>query len=153
MENNKYYTPDISEFHVCFEYEKYDKRIAVYVNIGPTNWHKHEYHTRDIKISNLGIYLNEGSIRVKYLDREDIESLNFTNYKKAAADWYELEGHFEDSFASYGYWTKIKLIHYKHGIKILAYEYTYNEEPETLFAGIVNNKSELIKLLKQLNIK
>jgi hypothetical protein len=31
---NKYYTPEIDEFHVGFEYEKYDERLAGYFENG-----------------------------------------------------------------------------------------------------------------------
>jgi len=94
-------------------------------------------------------------IRVKYLDKEDIESCGFGNYKKSVCAWYELEGHFEDSFASYGYWTKIRLIHCEsdNKIKILAFEHSWDEEETVLFQGKIKNKSELKKLLKKLNIE
>jgi len=62
MEENKYYTPEIEEFFVGFEYEVYDKLHGV--------WNKEN-----------NFFLQQGdfkdSIRVKHLDREDIESLGW----------------------------------------------------------------------------
>ena len=63
---DKYYVPEIEEFHVGFEYE----------------WVKPD-RTETIKVECLnnigflwGITIPEG-VRVKYLDQEDIESLGF----------------------------------------------------------------------------
>lgn len=142
---SKYYTPDISEFHVGFEYEKKS-------TIGGL-WKEHiiEYGI-DARYKEIDI---EGeTVRVKYLDKEDIESLGFGEFQKAVCGWYKLEGKFADSFASYGYWTKIRLLHCTSNnvIKIIAYEYDWLEKGCVLYQGKCNNKSELKRLLKQLNI-
>lgn len=72
---NKYYTPDISEFHVGFEYER----------MNGTDWEKAELTNVDCWGTMARGYENEfeeidsliRSVRVKYLDKEDIESLGF----------------------------------------------------------------------------
>jgi hypothetical protein len=61
MKKNKYYTPEIEEFHVGFEYENYYNDI----------WHSKEFGESADTLRHLTDYPN----RVKHLDREDIESL------------------------------------------------------------------------------
>jgi len=152
---NKYYTPEIEEFCVGFECEiqsSWGMQKGIYPSI------LREDTLTGFQLQKIGetetLKKVISGIRVKYLDKEDIESLGFKDYKKAVCDWYKLEGHFEDSFASYGYWTKIRLIHcaLNNKIKILAYEYTWDEKETVLFAGTIKNKSEFKKLLRQLNI-
>lgn len=79
MRENKYYTPTIEEFHIGFEFEKHDERTASYRSDGyiPTNYHKFKYDLKSIRLSQLGTHLFEKTIRVKYLDKEDIESLGW----------------------------------------------------------------------------
>lgn len=75
---SKYYTPEIEEFHIGFEYEQED------INEGGSSlsWYKHTIgEGKDIdtldRSEELGL-----SYRVKYLDREDIESLDLPSYIK-----------------------------------------------------------------------
>ena len=65
METNKYYHPDISEFHVGFEYEFK----------GQTDWVKTTYGSFLPKHPEY--YIKNKEWRVKHLDKEDIESLGF----------------------------------------------------------------------------
>lgn len=68
MEESKFYVPVIEEFHVGFEYETIH---------GNSYWVKEISDGSEIyHISKY--YLPKGEIRVKYLDREDIESLDWT---------------------------------------------------------------------------
>lgn len=159
---NKYYTPKIEEFRVGFEFEFQ----GIDNNWNPTGWDKVKVNIGHDK--NFGLYtlehidsvLNnedipaENHIRVKCLSREDIESLGFFDYKKSICDWYKIEGKFEDSFSEYGYWTKIRIIHCKDNnkIRILAYEYSWDEKETVLFAGKIKNKSEFKDILEKLNI-
>jgi len=154
--DNKYYQPKIEEFCIGFEFEKYDERSATYKenNFKPTNWHKFKYDLKSIRLSQLPVHLQEKKIRVKYLDQQDIENLGWEHYGKAVCNWYKKEGMFDDGFASYGKWTKLKLLHCSNSrIKILAYEPSWGEIETVLFAGECKNKSELKKLMQQLNIK
>lgn len=69
----KYYTPSINEFHVGFEYEIYSN----------DEWKKTEVYRNSLggdilfKIEGLGHWSSVPKPRVKFLDREDIESLGF----------------------------------------------------------------------------
>lgn len=127
---NKYYTPEISEFHVGFEYEiyvpgtdtEYTKKIFTLTEVG---------FIQNVYDQNL----QEGWFRVKYLDKEDIESL----------DWKSglFQGLNEDSFTYQDYqlyWQDNQFIQ------------IYNFDAKIIFEGIIKNKSELKKLLTQLEI-
>jgi len=69
MKNEKYYQPSIEEFHVGFEFEKREDG----------QWKK--YGSFDFEFSLERTYwgITSKNIRVKYLDREDIESFGFEN--------------------------------------------------------------------------
>jgi hypothetical protein len=64
---SKYYTPEIEEFHVGFEFE--------YRNIGG-EWEVRSYPV-DSYVHITQSLIDIDCIRVKYLDREDIESFGF----------------------------------------------------------------------------
>jgi hypothetical protein len=133
---SKYYVPDIKEFRVGFEFEKYDDRPATYKedDYKPTNWHKFKYDLKSIRLSQLPTHLYEKTIRVKYLDEQDINSFGFTpaiTMNSAQAVWDK---------------GKYRL-HFKDG-RITIHEYM----GMTLFTGTIKNKSELKVLLTQLGI-
>lgn len=151
---NKYYTPDITEFHSGFEYEI---RFIDEDDNFKWAWQEFSYELDGSWKStkeDLQEEIDCGRFRVKYLNREDIESLGFNNFKKTVCNWYRLEGKFADAYASYGYWSKIRLTHCpdNNSVKISAYEYSWEEDETVLFQGKIKNKSELKKLLTQLNI-
>lgn len=122
---NKYYTPSIEEFHVGFRCEIFNG----------FSWEPYIISTSEC----LSDLTGEG-YRVKYLDKEDIESLGWLDgelrgmtpfiYNELDPDnefqlYYQYDNHF-------------------------AQIYDYNSD--YVFRGIIKNKSELIKLMKQLNI-
>ena len=120
---SKYYTPTIEEFHVGFEYE-YENRGSLY---DKENWVK---ATGGIESqSPRERHIAEGKIRVKHLDREDIESLGW-RYQEDSGK-YVLE-----TDVTY-FWME---------------EFGKNSfvVDETFF--IIKNKSELKKLMQQLRI-
>ena len=124
---SKYYTPDISEFHVGFEYEVFDSKYEYKVEklsetklkvlsdpITTTGWFKEAYEidsflyvedSSDIK-SNIPSYIENDKVRVKYLDREDIESLVFIESK-------ETEGYFYKELNSNSEKLVLELIQYE----------------------------------------
>ena len=89
---SKYYTPTIEEFYVGFEYE-FNSRDYDMVNMQETwEWTKRKYHHVDFIDKNTSCFQApcvfnkfKERIRVKYLDREDIESLGFT-YDKTSSE-------------------------------------------------------------------
>lgn len=143
--SDKYYTPTIEEFHIGFEFE-----VLVY---SEKEWAKSIYsYPNDAvfcKDSEGNIWTNE-SIRVKCLDREDIESLGWEerskNYyiKKLPPSYpYHLYAVLDFRWGFYDISIDV----------IRSYEYRDHDDDQRIFRGVIKNKSELIKLLNQLNIK
>ena len=124
---NKYYTPTIEEFHVGFEYEEHLK------NNGKWDWEKQvvetvypfDYYEDLLQPETL-------AIRVKYLDREDIESLGFVKWPDD--DIYDL-GEFQ-----------LHTNNYTDPLMIAIYD----GNSEYCFVGKIKNKSELKRVLKQI---
>ena len=134
MENNKYYTPEISEFHVGFEYEWCDG----YDNI----WVK---ETVDINTP-LTYFRDDADVehRVKTLDREDIESCGWV--KTSGIDYWR----FVLNQGEAG-WPQVVLESVQNKIAIF-YLSKEGGDRHTVFIGDVKNVSELKRLMKQLNI-
>jgi hypothetical protein len=134
MEEIKYYIPEIEEFYVGFEfeYESYEDY-----------WKKSIFRfDNDYGLNNLSLIINwldNKEIRVKYLDKEDIENLGWEYldddrityiYSK---DNYELQYSLDDKIISI-----LERINNTTGNRVVIYP--------------IKNKSELKKLMKQLNI-
>ncbi len=125
---NKYYRPKIEEFYIGFEYQIEDKN----------NWFIRDYPIYPLNKESLSNF----NIRVKYLDKEDIESLGWKYYKTHAGttlmefekDNFELS--YDPNFMGKQYLR-------------IAME---GDGDVTMFIGNIKNKSELKKLLNQLNI-
>jgi len=138
-DKDKYYQPDISEFHVGFEYE--------YKGDVDNEW--------ALQIFNRGIGFAENptieQTRVKYLDQEDIESLGFKFKGKALRSFFEMECQFDlpDTNSFWCKTLKIQLDEEHRTLKIEGYIASACEE-ETLFSGKCKNKSELKRILKMI---
>ena len=114
---HKYYTPEIEEFHVGFEYEQ----------VIDAKWEKCEMHLLDLgKVNNR---LN--SLRVKYLDREDIESLGFESVGKHTIQY-------EKDNCCIGWYDSKRMF--------------IDIGDESYFVGTIKNKSQLKKILKQIGV-
>ena len=125
---SKYYTPSIEEFHVGFEYE------SSYLEDYDT-WKKEIIDTVDVGYF-YSTYTGDAvptEFRVKYLDREDIESLGF---ECMGGNWY----HDNKAYQIIGTWESIEISRGQH------------EYRDVLFKGTTKNKSELKKILKMLGI-
>lgn len=128
---NKYYTPSIEEFHVGFEFEILIKnKYWETTSVG-----KYELNTIAANVNSSF----KDYYRVKYLDREDIESFGFSN---VIGDIY---------FLKVGKLFPVKLQQLEYN-KIIIFYPEYFNRGEILFQGIIKNKSELKTLLKQLEI-
>ena len=64
---SEYYTPKIEEFHVGFEYEEFYS----------DEWYKKQYQQDNFLDHYFQCVFEEYKTRVKFLDKEDIESLGF----------------------------------------------------------------------------
>lgn len=136
---SKYYTPEIEEFHVGFECESLVTTAKGILNI-KIDWHKVTIGGES-KYDNLvkGELMHSGKLllnlfRVKYLDREDIESLGYEFDRKTAFGFRFIKN------TSYLFFRSFV----EDNIMIMDLEPL--ENPPTY---IIKNKSELIKLLKQ----
>ena len=118
---DKYHTPTIDEFHLGFEYE-WLKEDGI--------WEKSNTPT---EISVQGSKNQTYGIRVKYLDKEDIESLGFIEIIK-------------DQYIKKDF---ILFIDNDYFLQIMRDDF---EKDIYLFQGTIKNKSELKVLLKQLGI-
>jgi hypothetical protein len=157
--SNKYYTPEIEEFYVEFEFEF--QGLDNYWNL--TGWNKVKLNIDENK--NFGLYtlkhiksvLEDNStdisnhIRAKYLDKQDIESLGFVF--EGGKLIKNKKDHFikENIALIYNYETKEMGIFTRDPSKNDIYS-RLNFDPYLVNNIIVKNKTELKKLLKQLNI-
>jgi hypothetical protein len=168
---DKYYTPSIDEFCVGFEFEytiPYEEES--YINIiYQTNescdkslLHNLSVIKREASIRRLSLldYIsftvknNPHLIRVKYLDKEDIEELGFEHtggaMVKNSLDEFTID--YKDPRGTY---DKVSIL-YTYGSKwclIVQGDYeTPHPDWPTRFAGYIKNKSELKQVLKMLNI-
>ena len=128
---DKYYTPEIEEFHIGFEYEYED----INESGSTTSWYKTVVKENECYIIDQHLkYSDDLNLRVKYLDKEDIESLGF----KFKTDLYVKDN--------------LTLQVHKDSITIKYYDNFNNEWRTRVEQIVIKNKSELVKLLKQLQI-
>lgn len=125
-EEGKYYVPQLEELFVGFEYE-----VPHTLNGG--GW---KLKTLDLcpgcpdgRLEYLECLIKAETIRVKYLDREDIESLGWVKYA--------------DGFRHGSLYGLQQLRNYRLRINIVH---------QTIFEGTIKNKSELRRLMKMLGI-
>jgi len=147
---DKYYTPSLEEFYVGFECERYwgfiDPNGAEH-----STWEKCVVEPSLWSSNQMWLLIKREDakdFRVKYLDKEDIESLGFKTIiegNRIIANKSKLIGDLE-----VGQWV-IKYDRDKYKIQIESIG-VYNDTTYWLQNITIKNKSELIKLLKQLGI-
>lgn len=145
MENNKYYTPELEEFNFGFEFEYIHPFLPEDKDPEwqPYNW-KSQMATVNLTpwgISIGGFVIKQEFIRVKYLDKEYIESLGFDNYIPPIE--------YNHSWNYMGSKEPKLYIWFNNPIPIVR---IYSSFPTIIFQGIIKNKSELKRLMKQLGI-
>lgn len=140
---NTYYTPDIGEFKIGFEFE-----------VNEEKWQRmtvDEY----MQLRALKSQINKGHIRVKHLNKEDIESLGFSYM---GIEEKTILGEPVEMFHS----DNLMLGFYPQSNRVS----TYTKDPskceiycktnqDTRRSGLIriNNKSELKKLMEQVRYK
>jgi hypothetical protein len=149
----RYYVPSIEEFHVGFEYEMKD----IADDLVSETWRK-LILDNPYDMSTIERYLDTTSdIRVKYLDREDIEKLGWRQYGDFD-NWFckKVRG-----YEAYYYLTPTTF----HGQNSWMIEFDIivldiegkvekiYKKQDTLFDGKIKNKSELKKLFKMIQIQ
>ncbi len=130
--DSKYYTPDISEFYVGFEYEKWVTEEQQYITFEVLR--VADINNAWIKLKAVGMQGVGWEIRVKYLDRKDIESFGFTLVDDIDDTGYT-------SFEYRNYWLGMK-----------GTEVYIEDDQGMLFYGDIKNKSELKRILKQTRV-
>jgi len=134
---NKYYTPTIEEFHVGLEYEncnngKWDKGYSCRLEHGRDGIH--------ISVPSADpAFYDPRYVRVKLLDREDIESLGWK---------FSSKGNIFNTFLLSNYWLGFN---FNTDNLVITNGKVYEEE-RFYFDGKIKNKSELQKLMIQLGI-
>ena len=144
---DKYYEPDLEEFHQGFEYEYGTKLNQDFL------WTKMSFGFDLLRLSPESPTLNK-NIRVKYLSQEDIESLGFISSN--VIDVLKEEDEFIKGFEKNTYILYIqedkKLVIYNQKEYDISNKITGNWTEEILFKGYIKNKSELKFILKCLKI-
>jgi hypothetical protein len=161
---NKYYTPQIEEFHVGFNCEWKMQRVksqSFLNNDYIHNWSAHTITIDDFsdhaladESHNLTYNLNEW--RVKYIDREDIESFGFirefstfSKILKSPAEVYINEEK-NTILAHYPDINKVTISTRDYAKNELALKSNWDDRQVNLIS--IKNKNELQRLLKQLSI-
>jgi hypothetical protein len=122
---NKYYTPEIEEFHVGFECDIQPENIESFQS---HRWCAENYF--DLEASRF-------KVRVKYLDREDIESFGF---EKDSGDY----DYVNDNQG------QLEILHEDNRGMMIDISTGYGACQE--FYGRLKNKSELKKELKKIGL-
>jgi hypothetical protein len=145
-----HYIPNIHEFHLGFEFClcKWEDKNPYRTKIFGRN-DKGMLALRHLE--QLIDLLKEDKIRVKHLDREDIEIFGFTDYKHSIMDWWSKKGYFDTPGGRHRL-TEYKLRYDYKNHELHIEGYFAGESEGILFEGIIDNKSELKKLLTQLRI-
>lgn len=140
IKEEKYYTPQVEEFHVGFEYQYLhtDKDWINFVFGG----------VDDTCVLEKQRELDKNKIRVKYLDKKDIDSLiDEVDKLRETIEFYEnyvYEFSFNKSGSNY---TGL----YTYSDNMISF-YETDLGNSCIFRGTIRNKSELKRLLDQLNI-
>ena len=142
--NSKYYTPEIEEFHVGFEFQhlNYEGRLISNDLNQKVEWHEEicDWEWLDMICDDFEHDKKEiRKYRVKYLDKEDIESLGWGDYIPPQE--------YNHVWKKGNFWISVWFNNEIPKVRI-----TFNNL-FFLFDGKIKNKSELKKLMQQLEIQ
>jgi hypothetical protein len=141
---NKYYTPTIKEFYIGFEFEKNEPQSLgdFYDRIRKDVWKP--FIVRDMydMPDRPSMKYISSWFRVKYLDREDVESLDFVLDQKVKGEYFFIHGNMITGDYS------LVTMDFRE-VEIYSNAGTSND---VRFKGSIKNKSELKKILEQLKI-
>ena len=149
---NKYYTPKIEEFHVGFEYEfAFNKKNYTKIVYDGSQVLKSKSYYDDYGCEYDAVEDDLKYCRVKYLDKEDIESFGF---KYIDEDTYILPMLFKPIIFSPGkVWGDIIMHYHPEDNYTSITGFSEGQEEEyTLFMGLIKNKSELKKILQMIGV-
>lgn len=145
--NDKFYTPDISEFHVGFECENFNFIEGKFKPFVIDVFRLHEILDHELED-----YFEPTHYRVKFLDQQDIEECGFELDKIVLQEFYkEKEVYVKPDVYGYMIW-KVRCQHRPdtHWFRIEAlFE---DNEWSVLFEGKIKNKSQLKMILNMIEI-
>jgi hypothetical protein len=139
---DNYYTPTSDEFHIGFIYSKLEVRGN---DLLEDEWIEYTMDSLE-EFSPLGMgcvlneLINDGFIRVKLLDEEDIQSLGFSY------NYFDKDGRSYNAFVK----NNIGIKYYYNNPNEYQIYQQLNSGQRILFDGIIKNKSELKRILTQL---
>ena len=136
---NKYYTPNIEEFRIGFEYEVYIPEKELW---STETFYLNNSHIDVIKYVNIQTENTLRKVRVKYLDKSDIESLGFEKSPDEPEEWF---WNYKGDFNIQLYFND-KIENLDRGIGISMYN------DSLVFSGYIKNKSELQQVLKMIGV-
>lgn len=143
---SKYYMPELSDLSIGMNlyyadtdnyFELNNITMISLINDESVKWGGKYSTVNEIRIP-LTKY------RIKYLDKEDIESLGFICTGDTKYGEYEFQKYTSQDLILY----EIDLYKYDNVNEVTISRWVNNSE-FTLFYGIIKNKSELVKVLKQ----
>jgi hypothetical protein len=141
MENNKYYTPTIEDIYIGFEYEYLNSK-EIWVK---SNDFSNEYMYEDSPL--YGVYkdIENEKIRVKYLDKEDIETEGFELVDEGE---YQVDSYYSKKV------DKVQaVIEYRVRLWSDSWVNIWSEDTgSTYFGGTIKNKSEFKRILKMIGV-
>lgn len=134
-----YYTPELEEFHVGFEFEVKDLAPEGKGSI----WDQKKSGQMDLFI--LSEWIKRKEVRVKSLDKEDVLSLGW----EAIKNYTDVE----KNFSIKGNYNQVRMLSLVESRTIGSNVQVHTEDyEEKVFSGFIKNKSELNRLMKQLEI-
>lgn len=145
---SKYYTPTPDEFHIGFEYEIFED----FDTLPERKWHKLIMGYSGTGFGSMGYHGNceEGRVRVKYLDAEGMEEFCEELSKKTEFKYKQgYDCMVDDAYVSGFILNNHYLLLGSNHTLIIK---KLNLDGETVFFGTIKNKSELLRLIKQLEI-
>lgn len=146
MIENKYYAPKLEEFHIGFQYEWLDEK---------GNWHKEDSPK---EISQDGFEEQTYGLRVKYLNREDIEKCGFvTGGEVLLSARGPMSFRYEDYYITFASSYPDQGLCWDNNITIEKYFKSNTGKDNyiniVLFKGLIKNISELKIILSQIGVK
>lgn len=156
---NKYYAPELSEFCVGFEYQRYMERDF---DEGSCIWEDKIFPeeglcTGTIEYPNIVEIFYENyleGVRVKYLDQQDIEDCGFIFKEYDKYRNVDVFIRTKELGINQLETTKISLFKDAPGQLLLEYSTSTGYEEQSIYKHMkIKNKTEFKKLLTQLGIK
>ena len=145
--NTEYYIPKIEDFHDGFRHE-----LLVDDNYEEAVFCK-GYGGVDCALDIIDYYLEQGEVRVKYLDQQDIEELGWTYTGKTTELWFGIPKTYVQPFNITYRSFRLSYNIIDRRCRIIGFEWedykSLGEIEEDLFIGKVNNYNELFKIMEQ----